>query len=214
MTIDAAQRFAALGAELLARAPIAAYRGVDHVALDPITLAQPGFCGIDYRGLTIVGLNPGRGTGDAAARLRRWNDAYMRWRDSGWSGYEEALGYWKSDIERWRVWNQWIAPVLSVAGVSADEIAYLNLVKVPTANDQKPTVRLLDVDWPWTRQQLELLDPTIVLAGGVAVSDEIRKRWPSIPFELITQNRARSQNTRTREEQARGIGLAINRAIT
>ena len=78
MTIDAAQRFAALGAELLARAPIAAYRGVDHVALDPITLAQPGFCGIDYRGLTIVGLNPGRGTGDAAARLRRWNDAYMR----------------------------------------------------------------------------------------------------------------------------------------
>jgi hypothetical protein len=209
MTEETINRFVSIGQELLQRDSAVYGAAVSDAVLEPITVAQPGWVGPDYRGVVLIGQNPGRGTGDATARLKRQNDAYLAWRDNGRPGYEQALKLLMADVLNWRVWNQWVRPLLSRARLSAGQVGYLNLVKVPTVDDKKPTAAMFKIDWPWTLRQLEALEPRVVVAGGVAVATELEKRRAPQPFELLTQNRVRSQNQATRDRQNQELAKHI-----
>ena len=48
-------------------------------------------------------------------------------------------------------------------------------------------------DWVWTRQQLELLQPKAVVAGGREVAGKLNKYWSAPPCMVHPQNRARAR---------------------
>lgn len=156
------EQWISLGQRMLQEDPSAHYRSVlDEVLLDPITVPQPGVVGPEYGGVILIALNPGRGTGDASARLRQQDTLLRRWRADGAPAYDAVFQHWQRDVDEWRVWRSWVQPVLAAAGVKRSQIAYLNLVKVPTVRDKKPSQQLLDLDWGWTAEQLRLLAPKV-----------------------------------------------------
>ena len=189
----------------------------DRVALSPpaLRLASPGFLGREYRGLVVLAQNPGLGA-ERGSEHRRWDRLLAAWRDEGTiAAYEEAFRFYLADFQHVAAWRQWVAPVLAAADLSAREVAYLNMGKSVLRQNKTPKARdrIFEADWRWTRVQLELLAPDVVLAGGKAVARLLNRYWPDPPFGVIAQDRARSQNTATRSARAREHGSEIKAAL-
>ncbi|MDP6582333.1 MAG: hypothetical protein QF681_16895 [Vicinamibacterales bacterium] len=211
--------FVSLGQEIL-RCDWTAHYGKDasRVAPSPPALAyaQPGFLGGDYTGLVVVGQNPGVGA-DAfwEKRHRVWDPLLRAWRDEGTvSAYADFHRTWQTgDLPYWTVWWKWVEPVLSRISLNENHVAYLNLVKNQTSENRPPTVGMYDADWMFTRRQLDVLNPKVVIAGGLAVERQIRKHWPDAPFRLVSQNRIRSQSEGDAQRQAAGIAAEVAAAL-
>ena len=189
----------------------------DRVAPSPpaIGLASPGFLGREYRGLVVLAQNPGLGA-ERGSEHRRWDRLLAAWRDEGTiAAYEEAFRFYLADFQHVAAWRQWVAPVLAAADLSAREVAYLNMGKSVLRQNEPPKARdrIFEADWRWTRAQLELLAPDVVLAGGKAVARLLNRYWPDPPFGVIAQDRARSQNTAARSARAREHGSRIKAAL-
>jgi hypothetical protein len=197
--------FVRVGQEILSCDWAARYGpGIARVAPSPpgIGYAQPGFLGRDYRGLVFVGQNPGAGALRADAH-QLWKRVFRDWHEQGTvAAYSEAFRFWRDDLNAWPVWTQWIKPILERLSLTEDHIGYLNLCKNATTNNTPPTAHMYRSDWAWTRQQLELLQPRVVVAGGVAVDKRLNTHWPTPPFIVLPQNRVRSQS---RAERARDV---------
>jgi len=180
-----------------------------------IAYAQPGFVADDYRGVVLVGQNPGVGdTPDRARAHRVWDKHLEPWATGGGvEDYRAVLALWLRDLSNWAVWHQWCAPLLQRSGLTVQNIGYLNIVKNQTTKNGAPTARMYEADWRWTQRQLEVLQPRIVIAGGKAVGDVINRYWRNAPFEVVVQNRIRSQNSEARTRQARGISERIVEAL-
>ena len=212
------QDFIDLGREILRWDRRAAY-GADwsRVAPSPpaIGLASPGFLGDDYCGVVLLGQNPGHGEHRGTAH-RRWDRLLSAWRDEGTlQAYREAFRFYLQDFKQVVTWSSWSEPVLRAAGLKPRDVAYLNLGKSPLTENPPPRsrARIFEADWYWTRKQLELLDPLVVVAGGLAVADLLDQFWPDPPFGVIRQNRARSQNKAARAAQAGAIGRQIKEGL-
>ena len=209
------RNFIDLGREILRWDRRAAY-GPDwsRVALAPpaIGLASPGFLGEDYRGVVVLGQNPGHGEHRGGPH-RRWDQLLAAWRDEGTlRAYREAFKFYVQDFQHVTTWTSWSEPLLRSAGLAPRDVAYLNLGKSPLTGNPPPSPRdhIFRADWYWTHKQLELLDPVVVVAGGLAVARLLAHFWPDPPFGVIPQNRARSQSKATR--QARKIGRQMKEA--
>jgi len=178
-------------------------------------LASPGFLGRDYRGLVILGQNPGLGA-RRGSEHRIWDGLLTAWRDEGTTeSYGKAFRFYLDDFQHVAAWRQWVEPVLLAADLSAHEVAYLNLGKSVLRKNESPRSPdpIFEADWRWTRAQFDLLEPDIVLAGGKAVAKLLWQYWPNPPFAVVEQDRARSQNRATRAARARELGARIKAAL-
>lgn len=195
----------------------AAHYGPDLARVAPsppgVGYAQPGFVGRDYRGLVFIGQNPGVGA-DRTDAHRRWEQAFRTWHEQGTvAAYSAVFEFWRGDLREWTVWSQWIKPVLDRLGFTEDHIGYLNLCKNATLANTPPTTRMFQRDWAWTRQQLNVLQPRVVVAGGVAVAKLIDTFSPTPPCTVLSQNRVRSQDQAERDRQADMLAENIRRAL-
>jgi len=208
--------FVRVGQEILS-CDWAAHYGPDIARVAPsppgVGYAQPGFLGRDYRGVVFIGQNPGVGA-DRAEVHRLWERAFRGWHDHGTvASYAETYQLWQSDLHGWTVWTQWIKPILDRLSLTEDHIGYLNLCKNAATGNAAPTTRMYQSDWAWTRRQVELLQPRVVIAGGVAVANRINMHWPAPPFIVLTQNRVRSQNQAERDRQADMLAREIRKVL-
>ena len=185
-----------------------------HTGQGAVVLPQPGFVGEAYPGLVIIGSNPGRGKNRAKAH-RCWNDALGRWRAEGTiDAYRAVHELWLRDREAWNAWRDWVAPVLLAANLTAENIAYVNMVKMPTAkNKARPDAVLVDTDWPWTRRQLHVLKPVVVLVGGIGISEALFKKWSEPDAVVLVQNRYRRLRRAQRRDNAQRLGTEIRRLL-
>ncbi|MPZ48967.1 MAG: hypothetical protein GEU75_06600 [Dehalococcoidia bacterium] len=166
-----------------------------------VGLAQPGFMGTEYKGLVVLGLNPGNGDNRLSRtgfqpKWQEWHEVLAKWRDSGTTAaYEKAFQCWLDDLREWRVWSMYVQPLLNQLGFTPRNIAYLNLFQSPTIANASLTPRMIRTGWPWTKAQLDVLKPRAVVAGGKRVGDILAGLWPNPPFEVIIQDRNRSLST-------------------
>ena len=180
-----------------------------------VALPQPGFVGHSYKGVVILGLNPGEGAFRSWPELNReFGDLIQGWgRRADVATYNRVFSFFLGNFANSPTWDGWTRLVLEAASISVEDIALLNLVKVATKGDAKPTSKMFAVDWEWTRKQLDVLQPKVVVAGGVAVLEQFNRRWIGIPpFQVHEQNRRRSIPGPSRRQQAQLIAEAI-RAI-
>lgn len=210
--------FIRLGQEIMRWDRQGAY-GADFTRVAPsppaLGVASPGFLGREYRGLVVLNQNPGLGA-RRGSEHRIWDRLLTAWRDEGTiEAYDEAFMFYLADFRHVAVWRQWVEPVLDAAGLGAHAVAYLNLGKSVLRKNEPPRARdpIFEADWRWTRAQLDLLEPDVVLAGGKAVANLLSRYWPNPPFDVIVQDRARSQNKATRAARAREHGDRIRAAL-
>lgn len=188
---------------------------VTRVAPSPpgVGYAQPGFLGRDYRGLVFVGQNPGAGA-DRADVHRLWERAFRTWHQQGSiAAYSKVFEFWRHDLNAWTVWSQWIKPILDRLSLTEDHIGYLNLCKNATTNNKAPTTHMYWSDWTWTSQQLDLLQPRVVVAGGLAVADKLNTLWPAPSVMILPQNRERIQSRAERDREADLLAGKIRKAL-
>ena len=214
------QDFIDLGREILRWDRREAY-GADWSLVAPsppaIGLASPGFLGEDYRGVVLLAQYPGHGEHRGAAH-RRWDRLLSAWRDQGTlEAYRESFKFYLQDFQQVVTWSRYSAPVLRAAGLKPHDVAYLNLGKSPLvgnpASRSRPVLRILKADWHWTRKQIEVLDPRVVVAGGLEVERVLHRFWLAPPFVVIPQNRDRSQNKATLAARTGEIGRQIREEL-
>lgn len=209
------QGFIRIGQDILRWDRREAY-GVDwsRVAEAPpdLSFPPPGYLGPDFTGVVLLDSHPSSAT-DRPAIHRKWDDLFRRWRDEGsaeaydavfeaYRWYFPTLQYWRRDVE----------PILNAANLGLREICYLNLSKSVPANN-KTSKRIFRADWYWTRQQLDLLQPAIVVMGGKGAGDLFKEFWPDSPLRIAVQDRIRSRTGSARRGQARRIAREIEAAL-
>ena len=185
----------------------------DRVAEAPPDLAfpPPGYLGPDYRGVVFLDSNPSSAP-ERRAEHGRWDALFEKWRDEGTTeAYDAVFEAYLRYFPTLQYWQREVAPILRAANLEPRQICYLNLSKsVPRDKTTKP---MFQTDWPWTRKQLDLLRPAIVVLGGKGVGKLFKEFWPDPPFGVIVQDRDRSQNTATRSARAREHGSRIKAAL-
>lgn len=186
----------------------------DRVAEAPpdLALPPPGYLGSAYRGVVFLDSNPSSAPERRIAH-HRWDILFERWRDEGAvEAYHAVFEAYLRYFPTLPYWQQWIEPVLGVAGLGPRDICYLNLSKsVP--RDNKTSRGIFHADWPWTRKQLDLLRPAIVVLGGKGVGKLFKELWPDSPLRIVVQDRIRSQKNSARRAQARRIAREIEAAL-
>jgi len=154
---------------------------------------QPGYVGINYRpgGLVFVSMNPGGGPLEglgqedlkmyaALQRLRDCNTAQASKSFAGLSGLLHEV------MQTWKIYKVFVAPVLEYSGNEFSNTAYLNLLKWRTQKSSGLRT-LYKLSWEnHTRQQLELLQPSVVVAIGTDAGREFRRYYTNdIQFQAI-----------------------------
>ena len=86
----------------------------------------------------------------------------------------------------WKIFRNFIAPVLEYAGVDFSRVAYLNLLKWRTKKSSG-LARLYDLSWhDHTQDQFGLLQPSLVIAIGSDAGNAFRRHDPSgVHFDAI-----------------------------
>jgi hypothetical protein len=212
--------FVHIGQEILSCDDWAAHYGSSgnaRVAPSPpgVGYAQPGFVGRDYRGLVIVNQNPSAGFGRDDVH-RDWERAFRKWHNQGTVDvYLETFRFWQSDVHAWKVWTQWVEPILYRLRprLTEDHIGYLNLCKNATIPNKAPTERMYRSDWEWTGRQLTLLQPRVVVAGGKEVAKQLNTLWPAPPVKVLVQDRNRNQSGAVRASEANRLAGEIRKAL-
>jgi hypothetical protein len=89
-------------------------------------------------------------------------------------------------MPRWRIYLNCVAPVLGAAGLDFAEVAYVNLLKWRPTTDGG-LARINAISWHLhTRDQIELLAPSRVIAIGSDEGPDFRKRCTEqVDFDFI-----------------------------
>jgi hypothetical protein len=147
-------------------------------------LPQPGYIGGRYRarGLVFVSMNPGGGpqAGQNAAdkcqyhaleQLRDVDEASVR------ISFDKLTGVLADIMPGWDIYQNIVVPVLKGLELDFSQVAYVNLLKWRT----KPKVslaRLYTLSWDHhTREQLDLLAPSHVIALGKSVGEAFKRHY-------------------------------------
>lgn len=136
-------------------------------------IAQPGYVGAQYPigGLAFVAANPGgQKRDDIGAEDTEQYRLLKRLRSAAPAGRIKAFDELNRDLERsmknWRIYERYIADLLEGLPINFSHVAFLNLVKWRTAGETLPRP-LLEISWhTHTRDQLELLQPSLVISLG------------------------------------------------
>lgn len=186
----------------------------DRVAEAPPDLAfpPPGYLGPDYRGVVFLDSNPSSAP-ERRAEHGRWDALFEKWCDEGTvEAYDAVFEAYLRYFPTLQYWQREVEPILRAANLEPRQICYLNLSKsVP--RDNNTTKRILRIDWLWTRKQLDLLRPAIVVLGGKGVGNLFKEFWPDSPLRAVVQDRSKSQQGSAKRSQARRIAREIKAAL-
>ncbi len=156
-------------------------------------LPQPGYMGVGYRpgGLVFVSMNPGAGPQDGlSADDQRQYGALQRLRDADETAALAAFGeltrVLAGIMPGWKIHQNFVAPVLRAAGLDFSQVAYVNLLKWRTTASSG-LARLYELSWHHhTREQLELLAPSRVIAIGSDAGRAFQRHAESpVAFDFI-----------------------------
>jgi hypothetical protein len=156
-------------------------------------LPQPGYMGLQYRpgGLVFVSMNPGAGPEDGlSADDQRQYGALQRLRDADESAaralFDELTQLLADIMPGWRIHQNFVAPVLRAAGLDFSQVAYVNLLKWRTVSSSG-LARLYALSWNHhTRDQLELLAPSRVIAVGSDAGRAFQRHYTApVDFDFI-----------------------------
>jgi len=116
----------------------------------------------------------------ALQRLRDCNTAQASKSFAGLSGLLHEV------MQTWKIYKVFVAPVLEYSGNEFSNTAYLNLLKWRTQKSSGLRT-LYKLSWEnHTRQQLELLQPSVVVAIGTDAGREFRRYYTNdIQFQAI-----------------------------
>jgi hypothetical protein len=156
-------------------------------------LPQPGYMGARYRpgGLLFVSMNPGAGPQDGlSADDQRQYAALARLRDAdegaALAAFDELTQVLADIMPGWKIHQNFVAPVLRAAGVDFSQVAYVNLLKWRTTASSG-LARLYAISWDHhTRDQLELLAPSRVIAIGSDAGRAFQRHsTAAVDFDVI-----------------------------
>ncbi len=136
-------------------------------------IAQPGYVGAQYPigGLAFVAANPGGQKRDDIGGedteqyrlLKRLRSAASARRIKAFDELNRDLA---RSMKKWRIYERYVAALLEGLPISFSHVAFLNLVKWRTTGETLPR-SLLEISWrTHTRDQLELLQPSLVISLG------------------------------------------------
>ncbi len=156
-------------------------------------LPQPGYMGARYwpGGLVFVSMNPGAGPQHGLSvddqrqygALQRLRDADE---DAARAGFDELTQVLADIMPGWKIHQNFVAPVLQAAALDFSEVAYVNLLKWRTTASSGLT-RLYALSWDHhTREQLELLAPSRVIAVGSDAGRAFQRHFTgAVDFDFI-----------------------------
>lgn len=156
-------------------------------------IPQPGYVGREYRrgGLVFVSMNPGGGPNQGLGEnnLRQ----YRVLKDLRESSPTRALAVFRelNDLlaeimPKWKIYENFVLPVIQPARLTFSRVAYLNLLKWRTKKSSR-LARLYDLSWrDHTQAQFDLLKPNIVVAIGVNAGKAFARHHPNeVHFDVI-----------------------------
>lgn len=154
---------------------------------------QPGYVGPNYRpgGLIFVSMNPGggpkEGLGDEDLRMY---EALQRLRNcktaQAIKSFAALAHLLQAVMPTWKIYKVFVAPVLEYSHSDFSAVAYLNLLKWRTKKSHSLR-SLYKLSWDnHTRQQVELLRPSTVVALGTDAGTAFRRFYTNdIQFQAI-----------------------------
>ena len=110
---------------------------------------QPGFMPLKKTKLCVISCYPNLQVSLEGSAARTAEQQSLRgWRDSGsLESYEAAYNTFLRDFVDWNITKKYVIRVLEAAHVRADEIAWLNVIKVPLeARSPKSLVEDLSIE--------------------------------------------------------------------
>jgi len=147
-------------------------------------IPQPGYVGPAYieRGLVFVSMNPGGMRGDGLGTTDRTQlEALKQLRDCSRPDVVRTFVHLSRVLEQvmctWGIFRRFVQPVLECRHLDLTQVAYINLLKWRT---QKSTGlgRLYELSWhDHTRDQVELLRPSMVVAIGTDAGKAFRRHY-------------------------------------
>jgi hypothetical protein len=155
-------------------------------------LAQPGYVGHQYcpGGLLFVSMNPGGGSegGRNADDLRQYT-VLQNLRDADESlvvpAFDDLTLVLSDIMPRWKIYRNFVDPILHEAGIAFAEVSYLNLLKWRTKSSSG-LARLYQLSWDdHTSAQIDVLAPTCVVAIGSDAGQWFSRRNPSSRFQYF-----------------------------
>lgn len=161
-------------------------------------LAQPGYVGERYRpgGLVFVSMNPGAGPqGGMSADDQRQYGALEHLRDADdltvSARFDELTDALAEIMPSWKIWQNFVRPVLEGTGQDWSEVAYVNLLKWRTVSSSG-LARLYALSWDHhTREQIERLEPSRVIAIGTGAGRAFKKHYTGLAdFDFIPRVRS------------------------
>ncbi len=181
-------------------------------------LAQPGYVGSRYRagGVVFVGMNPGAG-GDGLGDVdKQQYSALESLRDASARGLNVAFASLNASLREimltWKIYRVFVAPIISGASMTFDDVAYLNLLKWRT-NPDNALARLYDLSWSaHTSTQIGLLAPRTIVAVGLDAARALKRHPVQAAVHEIPRVIGNNIDERGRAAIAHTVAALANRA--
>jgi hypothetical protein len=177
-------------------------------------LPQPGFVGAKYRSGSVlfIAMNPGgKGLSAETAQVHQVIEQ-LQCASAGslLDAFEALNGVHRIVVPNWKIFVNFVRPILDCTGLTIDDIAYINLLKWRTRSGVKPREfqRLYESSWQaYTQRQVAKLIPGAVVAIGSDAGKAFAKLCPHHPY-LSSIPRAIGNNVRP--ETTSAIALACS----
>jgi hypothetical protein len=150
--------------------------------------AQPGYVGKDYRqgGLIFIGQNPAGG-GD------EYNIVHNAIKNFATSQYtfDTLNSILAEDMKKWKIYKTSVNWVLETSGLEFSQTAYFNMFKWRTTEINQSLVwkELYAKCWPDTLDQIEMLNPSMIVLLGIGTSNEFHRHYrgtiPSVAIKRM-----------------------------
>lgn len=136
---------------------------------------EPGFIPPDRKAkVTAISWYPNDGDLRGKVDYDVLRENFARWgRDRTVESYRVAYEDWLASLPHIRFYRKHTLPVLDGLGLTAREIAWIPLIKVPMRPKSRPPDKAIELDLDYTWTQMRLLFPRVVWIQGVTTT----KKW-------------------------------------
>lgn len=193
--LDRLLKFISLGANIILTPPAERYRSHK---LTYNQVLQPGWMPLTPPKVIAIGINPSTLN---PVELEAETAQYLAWaHDPTLDNYVAAYTAWLSRLERWKVFNSWVRPIVRNTSVgthlATTDLGWLNLVKIPSDGDFGIEEHHLSGDQPWFVKQLQMMDDgnAFIILGSdarktAAAANYIKRHYREERFIIQSRNR-------------------------
>ena len=176
-----------------------------------------GYVGPRYvpgKGIVLVAINPGGGRDSYSRRTpedERFYPLLQKFktadRSNAQKAFEDINDRFKGMVQRWNIWRI-IEPTLDAAGLSLEQVAYVNLVPYRTRGDKTPPVSARKSAFERIVEPMfKILDPKAIVALGKKAGT-IQQLWQA-PVYCVQ----RTNGDRRVHDNARSVLDALRRDL-